>query len=74
MNQAVQPYRQPEATPVGHSGTRVDIQERPAWAINGWLGVLVVAACIAGRLLSQGSAPLWRSRRSWSPCSSRPRS
>jgi hypothetical protein len=24
MNQAVQPYRQPEATPVGHSGTRVD--------------------------------------------------
>ena len=48
MSQDVQPYRQPEATPVGHSGTRVDIQERPAWAISGWFGVLVVAACIAG--------------------------
>ena len=39
MSQAVQPYRQPEATPVGHSGTRVDIRERPAWAISGWVGV-----------------------------------
>ncbi len=55
MSQAVQPYRQPEATPVGHSGTRVDIQERPAWAISGWLGVLVVAACIAGAILLAGS-------------------
>jgi hypothetical protein len=35
MSQAVQPYREPEATPVGHSGARVDIHERPAWAING---------------------------------------
>jgi hypothetical protein len=57
MNQAVQPYRQPEATPVGHSGTRVEIRERPAWAINGWIGVLVVAACTAAAiLLAQGSA------------------
>ena len=39
MSQGVQPYRQPEATPVGHSGARVDIHERPAWAISGWLGV-----------------------------------
>ena len=68
MNQAVQPYRQPEATPVGHSGTRVEIHERPAWAISGWLGVLVVAACIAARhsarrQLSPRRSP---SRRSWS--------
>jgi hypothetical protein len=56
MSQAVQPYRQPEATPVGHSGTRVDINERPAWAITGWVGVLVVAACIAGAVLLSGSA------------------
>jgi SPFH domain / Band 7 family len=56
MSQSVQPYRQPEATPVGHSGTRVDIQERPAWAISGWLGVLVVAACIAAAALLAGSA------------------
>ncbi len=51
MSQAVQPYRQPEATPVGHSGTRVEIQERPAWAISGWAGVLVVLACIAAVIL-----------------------
>src|SRR3984893_1431077 len=57
MSQDVQQYRQPEATPVGHSGTRVVIQERPAWAISGWIGVLVIAACIAGTiLLAQGSA------------------
>jgi regulator of protease activity HflC (stomatin/prohibitin superfamily) len=55
MNEAVQPYRRPEATPVGHSGTRVDIQERPAWVINGWIGVAVVAACIAGAILLGGS-------------------
>ncbi len=52
----VQPYRQPEATPVGHSGTRVDIHERPAWAISGWPGVVVVAACIAAAVLLAGSA------------------
>ncbi|MBO0889413.1 MAG: SPFH domain-containing protein [Acidothermales bacterium] len=37
----------PRATPVGHSGTRVEIQERRAWSANGWLGVLVVLACLA---------------------------
>ena len=56
MSQAVQPYREPEATPVGHSGARVDIHERPAWAISGWAGVVVVAACIAAAFLLGGSA------------------
>jgi uncharacterized protein Usg len=56
MDNVEQPYREPEATPVGHSGTRVVIQERPALAANGWLGVLVVAACIAGAGLLHGSA------------------
>ena len=57
MNHDVQPYRQPEATPVGHAGTRVEIKERPAWAISGWAGVLLAAACIAGVvLLAQSSA------------------
>jgi hypothetical protein len=47
----------PGATPVGHSGTRVIIQERPAWAINGWIGVVIAAACIAATiLLAHGSA------------------
>jgi regulator of protease activity HflC (stomatin/prohibitin superfamily) len=59
MNQSDQPYRQPEATPVGHSGSRVEIQEHPAWAISGWAGVLVVLACIAASiLLSESSAAL----------------
>jgi hypothetical protein len=56
MSQTVQPYRQPEATPVGHSGARVDIHERPAWAISGWAGVVVVAGCIAAAVLLAGSA------------------
>ncbi len=56
MSQGVQPYRQPEATPVGHAGARVDIHERPAWAINGWAGVLVVAACIGAAFLLASSA------------------
>jgi regulator of protease activity HflC (stomatin/prohibitin superfamily) len=47
MSQPVQPYVPPEATPVGHARTRVDIHERPAWTISGWVGVLVVAGCIA---------------------------
>jgi regulator of protease activity HflC (stomatin/prohibitin superfamily) len=56
MNQDVQPYRRPEATPVGHGGTRVEIHERPAWAITGWAGVLLAAACIAAVvLLAQSS-------------------
>jgi hypothetical protein len=56
MSQDVQQYRQPEATPVGHSGTRVAIQERPALMINGWFGVLVIAACIAGAVLLHRTA------------------
>ena len=56
MSQDIQQYRQPEATPVGHSGTRVVIQERPAWAISGWIGVLVIAACIAAAILLGSSS------------------
>jgi hypothetical protein len=51
MSQPAQPYGDPEAIPVGPSGTRVKIHERQAWAINGWLGVLVIAACIAASVL-----------------------
>jgi len=36
---------------VGHFGSRVDIRERQAWAISGWFGVLLVAACIAAAIL-----------------------
>ncbi|MDN5767452.1 MAG: SPFH domain-containing protein [Humibacillus sp.] len=33
--------------PVGHQGARVEITQRPALSLNGWFGVLVVAACVA---------------------------
>ena len=56
MNQAVAPYREPEATPVGHSGTRVEIHERPAWAISGWAGILVIIVCIVATNLIGRSA------------------
>jgi regulator of protease activity HflC (stomatin/prohibitin superfamily) len=49
---SIEPSNRPlEATPVGHAGTRVEIHERPAWAISGWAGVLVVIACIAATIL-----------------------
>jgi SPFH domain / Band 7 family len=37
--------------PVGHQGARVDVQERPAIAINGWIGVLVLAGCVWATVL-----------------------
>jgi hypothetical protein len=40
------------AEPVGQQGARVDIRQRPALAINGWLGVLVLAGCVAGIVLT----------------------
>ena len=51
MSQSVEPYGNPSATPVGRSGTRVEIRERQAWAISGWFGILVVAACIVAAVL-----------------------
>jgi len=45
----------------GHQGTRVDISERPAVAISGWIGVAVLAGCVAGMIISgrHGDAWLW---------------
>lgn len=51
MSQAVQQDADPEATGTAHSRATVDIQERQAWAVTGWLGVLVLAACIVGVVL-----------------------
>ena len=47
------------ARPVGHDGTRVEIAEKPAWALNGWLGVLVVALCVVAAYLCFTDAPGW---------------
>jgi hypothetical protein len=46
------------AQPVGHQGARVDISQRPAAALNGWFGVLVALACIAGIILSAKNLPV----------------
>jgi len=46
MSEPVQSYTDPQSTPGGHSRASVEIHERHAWAISGWLGVLVVIACI----------------------------
>jgi regulator of protease activity HflC (stomatin/prohibitin superfamily) len=50
MSQSVQPFGDPEATPVGRSGSRVEIRERQAWAISGWFGIVIVAACIVAAI------------------------
>jgi SPFH domain / Band 7 family len=39
------------AQPVGHLSARVDITQRPAFAFNGWLGVLVLAVAVYGAVL-----------------------
>src|SRR5579875_1498910 len=49
------------AEPVGHQGGRVDIAQRPALALPGLLGLLVLGGCIAGAVVAaqQGSHLLW---------------
>jgi regulator of protease activity HflC (stomatin/prohibitin superfamily) len=49
------------AEPVGHQGARVDITQHPAVAINGWLGVIVLAACVAGMAVAgqRNTGLLW---------------
>jgi regulator of protease activity HflC (stomatin/prohibitin superfamily) len=51
MSEPVPSSTHPESAPAGPSRASVVIQERPAWAINGWLGVLVVIACIVAAVL-----------------------
>jgi SPFH domain / Band 7 family len=57
MHQSVQTPYDPDTTPDGHSAPHVEIQERQAWAINGWLGVLTIAACVVAAIfIVQSSA------------------
>lgn len=42
----------PSHRPVGHEGMRVDISEHPAWAMNGFLALLVALAMLVGAGLS----------------------
>jgi regulator of protease activity HflC (stomatin/prohibitin superfamily) len=60
MGQIDELHGSDEAKPVGHAGARVDISERPAWAITGWAGVVAIAACIGACFpLASSSAPGW---------------
>jgi len=40
--------------PLGHQGSRVDIAQHAAFAVNGWLGVLALAACGYAAYLAGG--------------------
>lgn len=47
--------------PVGHQGARVDISQRPALAVNGWFGVIVLALCALAGWWAASNKPglLW---------------
>jgi len=53
----------PTVQPVGHEGVRVDIDERPAAAISGWIGVVALAGCVAGMIVSGKHQDAWL----WAP-------
>jgi hypothetical protein len=48
-------------TPVGHQGARVEITQRPAWAVSGWFGVIILAlsAGLFALLVNAASAWIW---------------
>jgi regulator of protease activity HflC (stomatin/prohibitin superfamily) len=48
MSQSIRSHRDLEADAIDRSGTRVDIRERPAQAVSGWLGVVCIVAGIFG--------------------------
>jgi regulator of protease activity HflC (stomatin/prohibitin superfamily) len=45
--------------PVGHEGARVAITERPALAVSGWLGMVVLAACVWGGVVAGVHSSSW---------------
>ncbi len=47
------------ARPVGHGGAIVDISQRPALALNGWFGVIVLFACAGGVVLAVNQHVAW---------------
>jgi regulator of protease activity HflC (stomatin/prohibitin superfamily) len=46
-----QPATDPAASPVGHRGARVEIQERQSGSVSGWSGLLLLLACIVAAVL-----------------------
>jgi regulator of protease activity HflC (stomatin/prohibitin superfamily) len=47
---------EPEVQPVGHQGVRVDIQERAAWRVNGWLGVALLIIGVLAAIKLAGTS------------------
>jgi SPFH domain / Band 7 family len=47
------------AEPVGQQGARVDIRQRRARAVNGWLGVAALAGCIWGSVVAAQDRTGW---------------
>ncbi|HEY8685668.1 MAG TPA: SPFH domain-containing protein [Chloroflexota bacterium] len=59
MNQQEQPAVA-VAEPVGHEGVRVEIRQRPAAMVSGWVGVGVLLGCVAATaLLVKDQAGIW---------------
>jgi regulator of protease activity HflC (stomatin/prohibitin superfamily) len=56
MNQPVHTNDQSDAAVVGHAGASVAIHERRAWAISGWLGLIVTGALTYLTVLAGGSS------------------
>jgi regulator of protease activity HflC (stomatin/prohibitin superfamily) len=57
MTAPVHTSEQPGVTPVGHQGARVEIHERPARSTSGWLGVVVLLACV-GAVIALAYTPV----------------
>ncbi|MGH9108093.1 MAG: SPFH domain-containing protein [Acidimicrobiales bacterium] len=58
MDQQVQ-SRAVAPRPVGFAGARVEIRQRPAAMVTGWLGVLVLCGCVAGAAVSALDGAGW---------------
>jgi regulator of protease activity HflC (stomatin/prohibitin superfamily) len=54
---AAQQVPRSQASPVGHQGARVEIEERPALVAPGWLAVLVLVVCV-GAAIALGYSPV----------------
>src|SRR6476469_2183583 len=62
MSSVPTPTPAPTQGPVGHQGVRVEVTQRPALALNGWFGVIVVAAAglaIANLVTNYNTSLLW---------------
>jgi hypothetical protein len=61
MTTALDPTGIDDAGPVGRAGVRVDIRERPAAAVSGWFGVLVILLCVGlAVVLGSTDYPGWQ--------------